>query len=382
MTQKDYLSSLRELRRALHRKPEIAGEESATAVRIKEFLHPYGPDRIVENIGGYGMIAEFSSGKPGPTVMFRCELDALPIEEKNNIPYSSSIRGKAHLCGHDGHMSMVAGLARYLKERRPDKGRVLLLFQPSEENGQGADKMLKDPALHEFSPDYIFAIHNLPGFPLHRVVLSNGYFAAASRGMIIRLTGKSSHAAEPEKGINPALSMAKLIKSFYDILKVRDHFKDFVLITPIHARLGTLAYGTSPGEAVIHLTLRSYLDEDMNLLTSSIEQLIKTITRKGKVVAHIAYEEIFPATRNDAECTRIVKQAGLESGLEVDYLDQPFRWSEDFGHFTSNYRGVLFGLGSGIDQPALHNPDYDFPDDLLPTGIEIFRKIYRFILND
>ncbi len=370
-----------DLRRDLHRHPEVSGEETATAARVRKFMQDFRNARIVEGIGGHGLIAEFSSGREGPSLMFRCELDALPIEEKNDLPYASAIPGKGHLCGHDGHMAMVAGLGHYLDQNPPPRGRVMLLFQPSEENGRGAEAVLNDPKFKEFEPGHIFALHNLPGYPMHHVVVSNGHFAAASSGMKISLVGRSSHAAEPEKGINPGFGMAGMIMAFRDIMKIERYFRDFVLITPIHARLGNIAYGTSPGEGVIHLTLRSYRNDDMDLLKGELENLVKNIATREKLSYEILYEEEFPATINDAGCNRVIEHAAGELDLGIGTLDQPFKWSEDFGHFTAKFPGALFGLGSGESQPALHNPDYDFPDELIPTGIKLYQEIYRQIIQ-
>ncbi len=381
MNSKPIQEDLIALRKSLHQHPEIAGEEMATASSIIAYLESFGPDRIVQHIGGYGFIAEFKGKNDGPSVMFRCELDALPIQENNLLDYQSVYSGKAHLCGHDGHMAMVAGLASHLKKNPPLKGRVLLLFQPSEEDGQGAQRILKDPKFKDFIPDYIFAIHNLPGYPLHRVILSKQNFAAASRGLAITLIGKSSHAAEPEMGINPAIGMSKMLLKFDELIKERDLFKDFVLITPIHTRLGNIAYGTSPGEGEIHLTLRSYLDRDMDLLIQKTEHIIHGMARQEGLKTEISYTEIFPATKNNFECTRFVDEACNENELVSEYLDKPFRWSEDFGHFTAKFPGALFGLGSGKDQPALHNPDFDFPDELIVTGITLYKSIYENILD-
>ena len=238
MQENELIEGLEKLRHDLHKNPEISGEESGTAEKIIDFLKQFEPDKIVSGIGGNGIIAEFKGEKSGPTVAFRCELDALPISEKNDLKYKSVNSGKGHLCGHDGHMTMIAGLGFSLQKKRPTKGRVLLLFQPAEEDGSGAERMLKDDTFKKFEPDYIFALHNLPGVPLHKVILSKDMFASASRGMVIRLTGKSSHAAEPENGINPATGMAKILLMVQDILKEKKLFKDFVLITPIHAKLG------------------------------------------------------------------------------------------------------------------------------------------------
>lgn len=375
------LEQLTSLRRTLHQHPELSGNEIKTAERIAVFLQKTRPDNIVSNIGGNGLIAEFSGKKDGPTIMFRCELDALPIEEKNTISYKSVVVNAAHLCGHDGHMAILAGLASYLKENRPENGRILLLFQPSEEVGKGASQVIEDLKFRQFEPDYIFALHNLPGYPLHEIVLSKQHFASASSGMFIQLKGKSSHAAEPEKGINPGMGMAQMIIAFHDMLKIQNFFQKFTLITPIHMRLGNIAYGTSPGEGVIHLTLRSYLDSDMQLLKKELQNLVKSISKRENLSFNFTYEEVFPATVNDPSCVSIAEEAVQDLKLKSSHIHEPFKWSEDFGHFSSKYPGALLGLGSGTDQPALHNPDFDFPDELISTGSALFINICRQILK-
>jgi amidohydrolase len=381
MDKSNIYQQLISFRKELHQYPEVSGEESETAERVIKFLEDFNPDRIIKNMGGYGLAAEFKGDTDGPTVMFRCELDGLPIQEKNTIPYRSAYEGKAHLCGHDGHMAMVSGLAIHLSEQRPRRGSVVLLFQPSEETGKGAEQLLKDPLFKEIEPDYIFAIHNLPGYPLHEIILSSGHFAAASSGMVIELTGKSSHAAEPEKGINPSFAMAMIIQGISDMMKAKMNFKDLALATPIHMKMGSLAYGTSPGFGVVHLTLRSYLNDDMEKLKSELTWLIKSIADREKLELNYFYEEEFPATINDREYAGIISNIAEKENLDSSLLHKPFKWSEDFGHFLAKYKGALMGLGSGKEQPALHNPDYDFPDQLIPTGITLFKGIYEHILN-
>ncbi|NQT78046.1 MAG: amidohydrolase [Bacteroidetes bacterium] len=375
------LKQLVDLRKILHQHPELSNNEIKTSIRITSFLRKLKPNRIAYDVGGNGLIAEFKGKEPGPTLMFRCELDALPIAEKNEIAHKSIILNAGHLCGHDGHMVMLVGLAYLLSEYRPQNGSVVLLFQPSEEDGKGAERVLNDPLFKDFEPDYIFAIHNLPGYSLHKVVLSKGNFAAASTGMRVQITGKSSHAAEPEKGNNPGFGMAQMIIAFQDILKIKNYFRDYNLITPIHVRLGNIAYGTTPGEGVIHLTLRSFEDTDMEMLKQELEGLIKTICIRENLTYIIKYEEVFPSTVNDPECSRIIEKSAIKEDLPLIYINEPFKWSEDFGHFTAQYPGALFGLGSGIDQPALHNPNFDFPDTLITTGVKLYMNICQQILN-
>jgi len=382
MLNKDIIEDLKKLRHTVHQNPELSGDEKETADRIIKFLKQFEPDNVVSGIGGYGIIAEFKGEKSGPTVAFRCELDALPISEENDVKYKSTHSGKGHMCGHDGHMTMIAGLGFSLQKKRPKKGRVLLVFQPAEEDGSGAAKMIADSKFKEFEPDFIFALHNLPGIPLHKVILSKERFASASRGMVIKLKGKSSHAAEPENGINPANGIAKILLMVQDVLKEKKQFTDFVLITPIHVRLGELAYGTSPGDGVVNLTLRSYRNDDMKLLVKMLKDKVKTISENENLSFEIEYVEAFPTTLNNSECTQIIEQVCTENDVDFDYIEKPFKWSEDFGHFIAKYNGALFGLGSGKDQPSLHNPDFNFPDELIPTGISLYESIYHLILDN
>ena len=156
-------------RQKLHAMPEISGEEVATAAEVIAFLAETAPDKVLSGLGNTGVAAVFDGAEPGPTVLFRCELDALPIEEISDIPHRSRLSGKGHMCGHDGHTATIAALARGFAKDRPKRGRVVLLFQPAEETGAGAAAVIADPRFAEITPDYAFSLHNLPGLPLGHV---------------------------------------------------------------------------------------------------------------------------------------------------------------------------------------------------------------------
>src|SRR5262245_29174345 len=168
-------------RRKLHRRPEISGEEMATAREVEAFLSATRPDRVVTGLGGTGLAVVYDGAAPGPTVMFRAELDALPIEELTQVPYHSEVPGKGHLCGHDGHMTILAALGRVLSRQRPRRGRVVLMFQPAEETGAGAAAVLADERFGEVTPDYVFSLHNMPGVPFGEAELREGIVNCASR---------------------------------------------------------------------------------------------------------------------------------------------------------------------------------------------------------
>ena len=199
--------------------------------------------------------------------------------------------------------------------------------------------------------------------------------------MTVKLTGKTSHAAEPENGISPAIAISQIINKLHNLQENRALFSDFILLTIIHIQLGEKSFGTSPGYAELSITLRAFENEDMNLLTSSCEKIIMEISVSEKLRCEFSYEEVFPATVNNDQCVDIVEQSAQQLGLEVEYLKTPFKWSEDFGHFSERYNTCYFGLGSGTNQSQLHNPDFDFPDDIIETGTDLFHAIYRKAFN-
>ena len=237
-----------ELRKQFHRLPELSGQEKNTSKTIVSFLEYCKPDKIVTGIGGYGIAAVFSGSRKGQRVMVRCELDALPIPETLDIPHRSEAMGVSHKCGHDGHMAIVAGLAERLHTHRPESGSVILLFQPAEETGEGADRVLSDSKFDQIQPDYVLALHNLPGYPLGQIIVREGVFASASSGLRIHLKGKTSHAAEPETGNSPALAVAQLIQVLSSIPQYYTSLHEPAQATVIHAKVGDVAFGTSPGE--------------------------------------------------------------------------------------------------------------------------------------
>jgi amidohydrolase len=368
---------LKELRHRLHKFPELSGKEHKTAKLVKQNLLKFEPDNFIGNLGGTGIAAIFSGEKPGPSILFRCELDALPIQESNTFRYTSSYPGVSHACGHDGHMTIMMGFAEAIHNNPPSKGRIILLFQPSEENGQGAIKVLNDEQFKSISPDYVFALHNLPGYPAGSVILREGAFAAASKGMINRLFGKTSHAGEPENGISPALAMTDIIRKL-TYLPQNNTFEDFTMVTIIHSRLGEVAFGTTPGYAEVMATLRSYSNRDMDIIADEAIKLVRRIASENQLNIETSWTEEFPATINQKEALNIVRRSAQMSGLKTIFNQYPFRWSEDFSNFTLKYPGALFGLGSGEDHPQLHNPDYDFPEEIIDKGIEMFYGIYRY----
>jgi len=368
------------LRKELHKYPELSGSETQTAKRIIEFAKQFNPDKIISHIGGEGVAIIFEGKEKGETVLVRCDLDALPIQEENEFDYKSQIAGVAHKCGHDGHMSIVSGLIPLLSEKKMEKGKVVLLYQPAEETGQGALRVLNDEKFTEIKPDYVFALHNLPKLKKNEIVIRRKGFAAASKGLIVRLKGKTAHAAYPERGITPSLAVAELIEKLTE-LKDNKSLSDFSLVTIIHVNIGERAFGTTPGYAELMATLRSYENDDMKILSENSKKLVKEIAVKHNLKYELEWVEEFSATINNSECIDIIIEAAKGNNFQINEIESPFRWSEDFGQFTSMFNGALFGIGSGIEHEALHNPDYDFPDEIILTGTKMFYSIIKKILG-
>ena len=371
------IAELAELRHQLHERAELSGEERETARTILEFLQPTGPDQIIEEVGGNGLMFIYKGNSGGPRVMIRCELDALPIPETIDLPYKSQTGEVSHKCGHDGHMAIVAGVGRWLQHNRPGSGEVVLLFQPSEETGQGARRVLEDSRFKELKPDYIYALHNLPGAEKHRVVVREGSFASASVGLSVRLEGGTSHAAHPEEGNNPAQAMSQIIQGISSIPQFYAPMDAGTKATVIYARLGEKALGTSPGKAEIMATLRTYDNDRLRDIQERAVAIATGIAETYNLGIHTHWLEPFSATVNDRSCVEVVRKAARRTALDVKEKEVPFGWSEDFGFFTEHIPGALFGLGSGIDQPQLHAGNYDFSDDLMSTGISVFINIIR-----
>jgi len=368
------------LRHELHQNPELSGNEKGTSLRIVNFLSKYQPNEIHSGVGGNGIAAVYNGKENGPTLLFRCDMDALPIQEISDRPYKSLINGVAHLCGHDGHMALVSGLAMKLHENPIRKGRVVLFYQPEEENGKGAAKSISELIKLNLKPDFAFAIHNIPKHPTGSVILGRYTFSAASKGVTIKLTGKNAHAAYPESGISPALAIAEIIQSFSRVKELVS-FKDFILLTIVHTKLGEPAFGTSPGEGVVLSTLRAFDNDDMDKLTHFVEDKSKEIAKRFNLSIDISYSEEFPATVCDNKLTRLVEHCAIDLGLDVISLEQPNRWSEDFAHFTAQFPSVIFGIGAGTNHPDLHTNSYDFPDEIIPIGVELMERICRNLLG-
>lgn len=366
------------IRKHLHSNPELSEVEKNTAKYIMDFIKLFSPDQVITEIGGDGIAAVFNSQYTENTIMFRAELDALPIDEPNEFPYKSKTEGVSHKCGHDGHLTILLGLAERLQQEN-FKAKIILLFQPAEETAVGAKKVLEDPKFNVLKPDYVFALHNLPGFKKGSIILRKEIFTSTSIGMMITLEGETSHAGHPENGNNPVSAMTSIIDELNDL---PNKFREYALVTIIYAKLGEIAFGTSPGKAVIMATFRAHTKEILTKMQNKAESSIREMSNSHKLKLKIEWVEYFPEIINDNNCVDLVNRAAENLNKQVFFQEKPFTWTEDFSYFTKKFRGAFFGLGAGKDQLQLHNSNYDFPDGLIEDGIDIFAEIIKAITEE
>ncbi|MDO5603956.1 MAG: amidohydrolase [Paracoccus sp. (in: a-proteobacteria)] len=368
------IAELTDLRRSLHRRPELSGQETATAAGIAAILRDLGADQIITGIGGAGVVAMFRGPAPGPVTMFRAELDALPIPEAPGRDHRSIHEGVAHLCGHDGHMAGLIGLARLLARRRPARGAVMVLFQPAEETGAGAAAMISDAALPGF--DYGFAIHNFPGLPLGRALLGAGVIACASVGMQLLLSGATSHASEPEKARTPAPAIAAITPALAALSRGAGAAgPGFRLATVTHLRMGVPAFGITPGEAEIRAVLRAHDDDGLAALRAQATGIARQAAQAHDLDITISWHEHFAASVNDPQATAILARAAAAAGISLSAEHLPMRASEDFGRFGAGGRTAMILMGAGADHPPLHAQDYDYPDALIAPSVGLLARV-------
>ncbi len=351
--------TLTDIRHDLHAHPGISGDEHYAHDLIVRQLALYHPDKVYTHVGGFGVIAVWGKEPSHPTIAIRGDIDALPI---------------GHRCGHDGHATILIQLAEYIAQRGIPKGRnVLLIFQPEEETGLGAQKIIDAQILQQYNIRAIYGLHNLPGFPLGTVVLNRHTFAAASTGIVFRLTGRETHASTPEKGINPGLAVAEIIQQMERMNSLPNASNEaFRQSTLICVRLGEEAFGTSAGCAEVMFTLRAFTNDSMEHFLADTIVTVGTIAARYHLQLEHTLVDPFRATENNSLNVEHIEEV---CGCRSRYVLTPFRWSEDFANYLLHYPGAMFGIGAGEKHAELHHPDYDFPDALIPLASQVFYNI-------
>lgn len=348
-----------DIRHELHSHPGISGDEHFAHDLIVRELEACHPDKVYTHVGGFGVVAVWGTEMSRPTYAVRGDIDALPI---------------GHCCGHDGHTAILIQLARQIAQYgRPQDRNFILIFQPEEETGMGAQKILGAGILQQYNIRAIFGLHNLPGYPLGTVVLNRRTFAAASTGVVYRLTGRNTHASTPEKGINPGLAVAEIIQQFESLNNGNTNdIECFRQSTLICVHLGDEAFGTSAGYAEVMFTLRAFTNDAMEHLLATANNIVAASASRHHLTLETSLCEPFRATENKSDWVEYIEE---NCGFRTTYTLTPFRWSEDFADYLRAFPGAFFGIGSGEKHVELHHPDYDFPDSLIAPAAQVFFNI-------
>jgi amidohydrolase len=368
-------SSLRKLRHQLHRKPQLSGDESATIDILKQWCKEHLSNwevSMIANDKSLLLSKRFSS--QNTSLLFRAELDALPIQEDVQLSYRSQHADISHKCGHDGHMTILMGLAASLDQNDGGVGKIFLLFQHAEETGEGGAEVKDYFQKSDLAFDAVFALHNVPGFGVGDLVCKPGHFSMASTGLILEFEGRTAHAAEPDKAHSPLPILQHLIQDFQFVDRNTEETR---IATIVGIDFGGRNFGVSPANMGIYLTLRASTDQ---ILESMIDEILVKV-QSEKVIERLAFSskltETFPACINNPGMYEVVINAANSLGTNIVELDAPFPWSEDFGHILSTYPGCIFGIGAGLDSEPLHHPSYDFPDAIIMPSIHLFSQIIR-----
>ncbi|WP_174802408.1 M20 aminoacylase family protein [Martelella limonii] len=369
-------SQAKEWRRHLHRYPELLYDVHATAAFIADKLRQFGVDEVVEGIGRTGVVGIIrGNGGAGRTIGLRADMDALPIEETTGQEWRSTLSGKMHACGHDGHMAMLLGAARYLSETRNFTGEVAVIFQPAEEGGGGGKAMIEDGLMDRFSIAEVYGMHNFPGLPVGQFAIRSGPIMAATDEFRILVRGKGGHAAQPQKTIDPIIVGTQIVGAMQTIVsRVADPVSALVVsVTEFHAGF---AHNVIPSEAELGGTVRSFTPENREMAESRIRALAEGLAAAHGASAEVTYTRNYPPTVNhEIETLHAVEAAIAVAGEEsVDTAFAPWTAAEDFSYMLEARPGAFIMLGNG-DSAGLHNPDYDFNDEALAYGISYWVRL-------
>lgn len=362
-------------RRHLHRHPELAFDCHETAAFVAARLREFGVDELHEGIARSGIVAIINGNRPGPTIGLRADMDALPIHEATGADHASTVPGKMHACGHDGHTTMLLGAARYLAETRNFAGRAALIFQPAEEDGGGAQVMVNDGILDRFEIDRVFAIHNAPNVPFGQFQTRPGAMMASVDTATVTVTGKGGHGATPHETIDPVVAIVAMVQAVQTIVSRNVPALDQAVVSVTMIHTGS-ASNIIPETGSFTATIRSFNREVRALLKERFEAIVAGTAAAFGVRADIDYDWGYPPTVNTADEVAFAAGVAREiSGPELVWDDAPREMgSEDFSYMLAARPGAYLFLGAGPGA-GLHHPAFDFNDELAPLGASFLARL-------
>lgn len=364
------IKELYELRHELHQHPELSLREKWTREHLTAWLEGHTSLRVICLERGILAIKEPAHSSTNEAIAFRADYDALPIEERGDLPYHSLNSGVSHKCGHDGHSTALCGLALALENVSVDR-RIVLVFQGAEEIGQGGEACAAE--LAKYNVNEIYAFHNRSGYPENAVVIKKGVTQCASEGLTISFMGKASHASAPEEGVNPAAAVAELVLKMGRLSQAA--WEGLVMVTVVHVNVGNPDFGISPAEGLVSVTLRAEIEKEMKEAEEILVHTATELAAKHGLKISTKRQDVFPETVNDERCAGKVAAAARKLGLRIIETEEVWRASEDFGYYTKKFPGAIFYIGNGEEYPALHTVEYDFNDRILETALNMFQAL-------
>ncbi|MCE1117317.1 MULTISPECIES: M20 aminoacylase family protein [Pseudomonas] len=372
-----------EIRRAIHQQPELGFEEFATSARVVSHLREWGYE-VHQGLAGTAVVGTLRNGK-GPTLGMRAELDALPIAEQSGRPWASTVPGKMHACGHDGHTAMLLAAACELARERHWRGTLHLFFQPAEEGhgGSGAKRMLDEGVFERFPCDAVYALHNSPGMPLGQFGVLAGPRMASTDSVTIVIHGNGGHGAMPDRAIDPVVVGASLVLALQTIVSRNVPPSETAIIT-VGAFLAGDAANVIPGQAELRLSVRALDPTVRGLLRQRIQALAQHHAQSYGAAAEVSFGEGYPVLVNAPQASQLAEQV-LRDWLGDEGLAQgqkPICASDDFAFWLEQVPGcyLLIGNGEGSGSCEVHNPGYDFNDLALPLGATFWVRLARRFL--
>jgi len=372
-------------RHDLHAHPELLYDVHRTAATVAEKLKAFGCDEVVTGIGRTGVVGLIRGNKGGgdghKVIGLRADMDALPIEEANDVPYKSTVPGKMHACGHDGHTAMLLGAARYLAETRNFAGTAVVIFQPAEEGGAGGKAMVQDGLMERFGVEQVYGMHNFPGLPVGEFAIRPGPIMAAADRLTIEIEGKGGHAARPHLSIDTVLVGAQIINQIQSIVSRNvDPLQSAVVsICMFHA--GSTD-NVIPQTALLKGTARSLDPKVRDLLEARIHAVVEGTAALYGATAKLTYKRDYPVLRNHERETSFAASvaADVVGGPHVNTAMVPVMGAEDFSFMLEERPGAFIFVGNG-PSAGLHHPAYNFNDEVIPIGTSYWVKLVETALR-
>ncbi|TPK96602.1 amidohydrolase [Mesorhizobium sp. B2-4-12] len=363
-------------RRHLHQTPELNFDVFKTAAFVVEKLKEFGCDDVVTGLGKTGVVGIIRGRQgEGTTIGLRADMDALPLNEISGKPYASTVPGKMHACGHDGHTAMLLGAAKYLAETRNFAGSVAVIFQPAEEGGGGGHEMVKDGMMERFDISRVFGMHNMPGLPVGQFAIRPGPIMAATAEFTITVKGRGGHAAMPHGTIDPIVIASQLVGALQTIASRSTDPVEAVVVSVTKFHAGD-AYNIIPESAEIAGTVRTLRKEVARKSEERIRAICEGLATAFGARIEVDYDANYPVTFNHAEETVFASDvaADVAGDAHVHRGIQPVMGGEDFSYMLEARPGAFIFIGNG-DTAGLHNPAYDFNDEAIPHGMSYWVKL-------